>query len=151
MEETLAQMIKRIMSTPVDRNEPYVFRYYQDGQQPNKPALWVVLGGKRYGSACIVAHGRNDLGWRNADSIGEHFRRHKAEMDVHDGDLLTETEARELADSIGLDINVAKAEMVNDFTEYNKYSPNIVADDEKALLAHREEMREIAKKSGWGW
>jgi hypothetical protein len=140
MEETAEQMVARILATPIDRNEPYVFRYYRDPREKSKPALWVTLEGREIGSFFIAAHGREDFGWRDEEFIFDNlYRLYKREGDVGAEHLLTEAEARQLAQSIGLDIEVAKAMIVNSFIKVNKYSPNIEVDDVKALLAYRKQ------------
>jgi hypothetical protein len=138
MEETAEQRVARVLATPINRNEPYVFRYYRDPREKSKPALWVTLEGREIGPRLSVALGLEGRGWRK--DLDDYFRRLEREGDAGDAsDILTETEARQLAQSIGLDIDVIKAMIVNGFIETNKYSPNIEVDDVEALLAYRKQ------------
>jgi hypothetical protein len=144
MEETLEQFkqkVARILaepSGPIDRNKPYVFRYYRDPRVKDKPGLWVTLGGREIGRYFIVAHGREGRGWR--EDLYDYFWHLERDGDAGEArDMLTEAEARQLAQSIGLDIDVIKAMIVDGFTKANKYSPNIEVDDVEALLAYRKQ------------
>lgn len=102
------------------------------------------------GGVLSAAQGRKNLGWRREKIILNAFTDDLKEHDVHNGHLLTETEARDVAQSMGLsDINSVKAEMYDLFTEVNRHPPNIVTENPDEIIARREEGKKEAKWRGW--
>ncbi|MDR3157664.1 MAG: hypothetical protein LBU11_01360 [Zoogloeaceae bacterium] len=143
--ENLERLVAEIEAKPKYPNRPHFFRYYLDDREKDRLALYVRLEGTG-----MAVQGRKGLGWRGGDSMSRIFMDLEHDLEIRDDNLLTEAETREVARSLGLpDIDTVKPGMIENFTEYNKYPPNIVADDEEALLVRRKEAYKKAKKGGW--